>query len=368
MIMRHVTCQHCGRRFITETFARYCNRKACRVTEARNNKRWGARVEATPESGWSSIGTGAHRRTNWRELDSEDVMWDRHESGDDRIESAEERRGGRRGSMMQAGIPFDEYIRAPGMSATAIKAGVKSMKHMRHAIVGPRKPQSPAMKLGTLIHAAILEPKLLSGQLLVLDAPRNSKQYKDAAVSHDPEWIVTSDTHAALFEISAAVHANHDAHHLIANSEHEVSCYWEGKRYGKGKARFDGFDKRVGLFDVKTTKQIAPSAFERTCYNMGYHLQFGWYWTGARLATGDGSLPFHVIAIEQDPPYDCSVYRVPFPILEQGRDEAIEIAARYRACEAAGSFPGVTEMIEDYALPSWACGGEDATVNMEGLT
>jgi len=42
----------------------------------------------------------------------------------------------------------NEYFAAPGINATAIKAGRESMRLMHHVMTSPGKPATPAMRWG----------------------------------------------------------------------------------------------------------------------------------------------------------------------------------------------------------------------------
>ena len=270
--------------------------------------------------------------------------------------------------MMTSGVAFRDYMTMPGLSATALKAGRTSMLHMREVVAGPPKDATPAMRLGTLIHAAILEPQLFIARAAVwTGAQKRGAAWEEFKDRNDSEWIVTEEEYGSMMSISAAVHGHRDAHRLVAETEHEVCVDWSSPRYGAARARFDGYGEHVGLVEVKTTRQIALSAFCRGAYNMGYHLQLGWYQIGAEVNVGHGNIPVHVIIIEQTRPYDVVVARVPQPILDRGRDEAESIAVNYRICERVHAFSGVADGIVDYELPTWAGGGDDGGLSDEAV-
>jgi len=260
--------------------------------------------------------------------------------------------------MMTTLINQAEYRGQGRLSASAIKAGRVSMKHMRDAMTGESKEQTPAMRMGTLIHAAVLEPDVFAAEVEIWEGAKRGNAWAEFKAAHDAEWIVSRDEHAKLLAIMASVHSHRDAHRMISDSEHEVSIDWSSPRYGEAMARLDGYGERCGIFDIKTTQSIRPRDFFRTCYGFGTHIQMGWYRLGVQVHTGFGDIPVHVIAVEQTPPYDCVVYRVPEPILDTGLEEAETIAVQYRCCEAAGYFAGVADTIQEYELPAWASGGE----------
>jgi hypothetical protein len=146
----------------------------------------------------------------------------------------------------------------------------------------------------------------------------------------------------------------------LGATQHEVAITWEGKHYGRAKARLDGYNEHaaIGIVDLKTTRNLA--AFGRLFFNYRYDLQFGWY------AEGTDSDAAAVIAVESVAPYDCGVFRIPHTLLQDWRGEAIEVATRYRIAELTGIFGGVVEGGEaELPIPKWYGEGKAATVPTE---
>lgn len=253
-------------------------------------------------------------------------------------------------------MPYAEYAARDGINATAIKAGVVSPLHMRHTMTGHDKPVTPAMRWGKLVHSAVLEPDLFFESMMVFDGRKYGKAWNEFCETNDPQYAVSSDEQKRLYAMGNAVHANRHAHSLIDGTAHEVSAFWHDPLYGNAKARLDGMKDTRGIVEYKTTGSTDKRHWTRTAFNMNYHLQLGWQWAGVN-GTAGVDMPVHVICQEQTEPYDVVVYRVPDTVIEIGLEQAAEIAKRYRACEAVGSFPGVSDEIEIYELPAWAMGG-----------
>jgi len=236
--------------------------------------------------------------------------------------------------------------------ATAIKAGRLSMAHMRQAMQGERE-DTAAMRWGRLIHMAILEPLKLAEMPQWGGARRAGKEWEAfvAAVGAGdylmpgelPELAaITTSTRFALATMPAMV-------------ETERRVDWTGDRYGAATARIDGLLKGGGFIEVKSCRNIEKRAFLSQCYSLGYHLQLGWYNHGLAAIGLGGQV--RVLAVESAAPYTCACYTVPPAILAQGYEEAAEIAAQYRACEAFGTFAGPYDDVTlQYEFPAWAGG------------
>ena len=250
-----------------------------------------------------------------------------------------------------------EYRQLGGITASAIKAGRTSMRAMHAEMTrtaGDR--DTPSMRWGRLVHLAILEPDQLAARVHVWDGGRRAGKAWDefeAAVTPGCE-IVTRAEIGELLGVSAAVHANREAHRLVALTRHEQVVRWNRESYGAGQARPDGYDLTRGvLLEVKTTSAPTAEAFARQFFALGYDLQVGWYCEGLEAIAPDGSF---VLAVHPD--NDVVVYRVSFAVVHRGREAAVEIARRYAACRTFGTFAGLAggEDLMDLPVPAWAGG------------
>jgi hypothetical protein len=234
-------------------------------------------------------------------------------------------------------LPFDQYQARPGVNASSIAHGRKSMLHMRQAMTEPTEP-TPAMEFGTLCHYVILEG---GAGLVCCDARRGTKAW-DAAIIEAGGFdrlVCKPAEYDAAHRMRDMVMACEDAAWLIGRTQHEVSLFWRGN-YGPAKARPDMFAPGETLADYNSTGDITPFRFFGVAERLGYHVKMGWYSEGAELLAGRRPDVF-VIVQEAKPPYDCWVCTMAAEIVEAGREEAVEIATRYRAHEVAGSWPGV---------------------------
>ena len=251
-------------------------------------------------------------------------------------------------------MPFDTYQQMPGLNASALKQGRLSPKHLDAVLNKGGGAQTAAMRRGSLIHAAVLEPELFKARASIFNGTRRGKAWEAFKADHDPDFILKPDEMGELLAISASVHSNQIASDLINTTRHEVSIFWEDPDVGQCKCRADGLSEQTGLVEVKTTNQIDPNDFFRTSYNLRYHWQLGWYHAGVEAVTGL-DLPMHVIAVEQTPPYDVIVYSVPHMVIEGGWQDAKEIAMEYRDAVRQGvALPGIESGIREFELPEWA--------------
>ena len=265
-------------------------------------------------------------------------------------------------------MTFAEYAAIDAINASAIVAGRVSMRHMHAEMMHERKTDSPAMAWGRKVHAAVLEPDRFFASLAIWDgAVKRGKEW-DAfkAANPDPDAIVTRSELSDLESMKRAIWDHAIASDMLRGVETEQVIQWEDDVYGAGKARMDAVKPGM-VIDYKTTRNIEPAAFYRTAYNLAYHVRMGWYAHGIEIATGTRPRVYLVVQ-ESDRPFDCWACEIPASILKAGEKEAFEIAVRYSiARNDGGRYWGVSNEMEEYQLPAWAMGGEDATPNMEGV-
>ena len=253
-------------------------------------------------------------------------------------------------------ISFEDYLARPGLNATVLKAGVKSMMHALHAATGERK-ETPSMRWGSLCHAVLLEPARVERDFAVFDGRKQGKAWDEFRTANAHKEVVTEAEALALSVMAKQVWKNPVAVKLISEGEREVSAFWSTPEYGAAKARFDVLNPNH-FVDIKTTAEISPGAFRSTAAKMGYHIQCGWYQCGLRELTGN-LLPVYIVCVESDPPHDVAVYEYDEIALAAGRDVAQGVAKKYRECEKAGVWPGVQADIQSLKLPPWMIAGEE---------
>lgn len=243
------------------------------------------------------------------------------------------------------------------ITATAIKAGARSMRHMRYAMT-ECVPDSPAMRWGRLAHMAVLEPYRLA-TLPVWQGGRKAGEAWEAFMRNIQGLdYSTREEYAKLCAMSAAMSI--DALETIAlATSHETEIIWEDDLAGPCKAKIDAHGNGV-LVEIKTARDVTERAFGAAAARMGYHLQLGWYARAIRCHTGEEITSAYVVAIENVAPWTCAVYRMDADVLRWAEGRAVRIAKDYRTCEAANAWPQSQRGVQPYPLPDWLLEGEEA--------
>jgi hypothetical protein len=258
-----------------------------------------------------------------------------------------------------------EYEKMEGITASAIKAGRTSMAHMHHEMQRARGDAgSPAMRLGTLAHMAVLEPSKWA-DVVTYHGTRRGKEWDAFATRNADSEIVTSNEHATVTAMRAALMADCTPNYLLATCRNrETVIRWDGgDGIGPCKARIDAHGGQC-LLDYKTTRKIGQDgqAFMRAAESLGYLHQLAWYWRGTGKQLG-----VFVVAQENVAPYCVGVYEIPQPMLEAVLVECETIARQYRIAEQTGIYRGPLADIRQWERPAWAVGEVDiSNGTMEG--
>jgi len=261
-----------------------------------------------------------------------------------------------------------------------------------------------ATRLGTLAHAAILEPDALHGRYAVAaevskievaytkhpdgwyangdqpagpfatkklaqdrcgpwrtsidDTPHRTRDDATAAAQPDDGRLVAApaDYQRALSMVDA-IDNNATARGLLTGGQAEVSMLWTDERSNvacSGQADYWLPDARV-LVDLKThARPTPPDAAGKWITTSGYHVQLAHYAAGIEAATGDPPDEIYIVAVESVAPYAVGVYRLSDSMLELGRYHRDRALVAYRHALAADCWPGYPDRVVDVEPPRWA--------------
>lgn len=259
--------------------------------------------------------------------------------------------------------PASEYYADPAIGGTALRDALRSPLHFwaRHLDPAREFKETPAMRLGTLAHLAILEPERWADEtILAPTVDRRTKAGKEAWAAFLEEAagkeIVSAEDAAIVESIAAAVRGHRGAGALLKGAATEVSLEWRDDATGmRCKGRMDAVAKHDDvIIDVKTCQDASPASFTRSIANFGYHIQAAHYIDGYEAATGVRPRAYIWIAVESSAPHGVAVYAADLGMLEIGAEKramALEIIAE---CTESGHWPGYPAEIQTISLPGWA--------------
>jgi hypothetical protein len=264
-------------------------------------------------------------------------------------------------------MPADEYHSMPGISISSLKPLSRSPLHYRYQRMNPRK--SDPMTLGTAAHCAVLEPHLYESRFAVWSrlsdsgnaCPRRGQFWDAFVLANSGKEVLTTEQHELAQAMGRAVRADPIAMKYLSFGEPEVTMRWSlNDRACRGRADWiTKIDDEPVIVGLKTARDCRPFQFGAQEASLGYHMQHAFYHDGYVAITG--TLPRLVeIVVETAPPHAVVVYRIPADIIDQGRDDYMNLLNILDACERTNEWPGPGNGMEmELTMPSWAYPGTD---------
>lgn len=278
-------------------------------------------------------------------------------------------------------VPMDEYHQWDAASNSQLSRLMKSPAHLK-AYREDEFEETKAMRLGRMIHMAVLEPEQFAENYIVLgdcEAKTNSGKPCSYSASvaredgqycgtHDPldgeepaddapEAVKESEFETAL-EIAKSVDERQAASSMLEGSgDIELTVVWDDPETGvRCKARYDRYSPDVpggAIVDLKTARDAEPDQFRKQIFDHGYHRQAAMYLRGASAL--DYSIDnFVIIAAEKSSPYAVATYRLSDVVTDDVDDQLSQLLNLYQTCKENDLWPGYPDKVQDITIPSWA--------------
>lgn len=252
-------------------------------------------------------------------------------------------------------VPDEDYFSSPGVSKSMLDE-IHPPARLRAKLDGlrNRKP-TVAMKMGTLIHAAILEPdKPLPGVALCPET-YTSKEGETKPWNGNAgvckAWVRAQEEAGLLVlkqremdDVQGCIRSiqeNDWCRSMFADGQGEVSI-WSDFAGILARCRIDfvpeGKDMLIDIKKVSDGKSD-PDSFIRMAIDRNYHVQaasYLWHWA----QHNDGRTRFVFVVVEDTAPYLVSLVEMPSRLLDEGFAEYRRLMALYGHCVAENRWPG----------------------------
>lgn len=222
---------------------------------------------------------------------------------------------------------FEEYLKLPGLQSTYLKLFIESPQMYEDLQITKNQafPETDAKRLGTILHALVIEGKRNYRIWKERRQGNAWKQFK-AECEESGDYILQQygkTDEVALIEAQVrAVLRNRMAVSLIEQTAvREQTILWN-ERGVDCKARLDFLTGHGPIADLKTDADPRPYKFFRKMDELKYHYSAAFY-EMARDALQQSNFvhPFYWIVVSKSPWYRCEVY----PLDPAVRDEAKEM-------------------------------------------
>ena len=251
-------------------------------------------------------------------------------------------------------LPNESYQASAGVSVSRLKRFAEAPAKAR-----VQRPETTALRLGSLIHTAVLEAGTLDQRYVPTRLERRgTAAWEKLEALHPGKEVVKQDDYDTALRIRDAIlsHSAVAREVLTPALEVEGSFYWTDAETGLlRRGRADGIHRPYRLLmDIKSTEDASPGAFAHTCRAYRYDWQDGWYRDGIAATLGWQPEGFFFIAVEKEEPWLCKVYEISPHQVDEGRQEVAQMLRDYAECERSGVWPGYGDGVEVLDLPARA--------------
>lgn len=233
---------------------------------------------------------------------------------------------------------------------------------------------SEALRIGSLVHMALLEPSLFLQRYRMVPnfGSKRTNKYKEeyakwtAKQSADSVFLEKDDYHL-ITGIVQKVLNNPVAKGTISGGVPERSGYFRDPETGvKCKIRPDvvnmldiGGTPKHALIDFKTARSAKMMDFFRAIGRYRYDVQMAFYCDGYKAITGhDVDYPLFLVA-EKEPPYACAIYQLSKSALEAGRRDYKLALQTLKVCIETERWPAYDDQVREIEVPYWSLSNQD---------
>jgi hypothetical protein len=255
-------------------------------------------------------------------------------------------------------LSWEDYQQVKRMNPSTLVAGCKSMLRLKRAIAGGMYEESGPMRVGTGVHALLLEPDEFESRFVVMpdfhldeaNVTKEGKRSETRATAYYKEKVAEfakqtngksilsrSESDECLMCIES-IHSRPAMSKLIAESSHEVTVYGEieGVEF---KGRIDALTSDA-IVDLKTTADVSPLVFGKRFFNLGYDFKLSIYRDLIRQNM-EGVNDVKVIAQEPSGDFDNCLHPIYPEVLDAAFQRVLGVVRRYKECLETNVWPGV---------------------------
>jgi len=266
-------------------------------------------------------------------------------------------------------IADETYFASAGLSNSSMSLLLKSPAHYLEGFSG----SSAAMRLGSLIHMAVLEPKRWAAEVAVMEKAdmrtKKGKEYKkEFEIANEGMTIVSAADNGICSAIAENVFSHPTAGKLFDGLQAEIAGYKTiNGVLCKGKA--DGYHPDY-MVDLKSTKSAMCgfSGFQRSVNDFSYHRQAAHY---LDIFYDDSrGKPFYFVAVEKEAPYSVNVFELTSDYIDAGRrqrDKAIKLYKEFflSGKDLSKTYTGYASGIHALDCPPWMKQTETPTAEVD---
>jgi hypothetical protein len=188
--------------------------------------------------------------------------------------------------------------------------------------------ETPAMRFGTLVHRAILEPERYETTTVVWEGTRRTKAYKEFEEANPNKDILTTKEALDIRVIANRVLEHPFAGQLVRDCD-DYELKFQMEHLGvPHRGIIDGINGWF-MLDLKTTQSVHPYNLQRNLYEMKYYMQAAIYQRAAQCL-GRFLESYFVVCVESANPHHVQVVELEPHYIARGHQEWERLLERYK--------------------------------------
>lgn len=261
----------------------------------------------------------------------------------------------------------EEYHAALAMSSTKLRdyAASPLLFHHRYNLRDMPFEDSPALRIGSIVDALVLEQSALDDMVAVIpaevlnkDGHRKGGAWTEWAGQQGGKTLLKPEEWDDIRSMADSVWACPPAVELVTACKHQQATFWRDDDHDGiiGKCKFDGVCEN-GFFDLKTTSDALPD-FRHSIKRYNYMLQLAWYAIGFEQTLGAWPEWMSWIVISKIKPYECMVLKPEGDYEKLARQHINGLLDKYIAqCESGDWHNEKYSEVVSYPVDVYSFGG-----------
>lgn len=262
---------------------------------------------------------------------------------------------------IEHGLTFAEYRELPGVNYHSLRDFCENPR-LWHEGWFDRRPETPAIKLGTQIHTLLLQgSSAFWTRYARFDPPVNpktenpygpeTKTYKEALLEwhreHPGTEPVPPETVETLSRILNETRRNPVLGEILrspdadgAHSEVIFRGPLEGVPQLVLKGAIDRYDDQIGIIDLKTTSSLDDRFWRYTIHDREYIDQLAFYQIAAHDVCRSAGYPdAYIAAVETGGMFRSAAALIDPRIMDRARAHVLDLLARFSRSVQKGDYP-----------------------------
>lgn len=225
--------------------------------------------------------------------------------------------------------------------------------HYQYIKSWPESSDSAALRLGSAVHALVLEPEHFSRDFACMDFEPNRRsnagkaQIEEFERANEGKLIISSEESNTAMAMANSVIGNKKIAPYLEDLHKEASVFWTCPYSGiKFRCRPDGFNDKH-IIELKTTRVNGPKPFIKEIRERNYDLSLHHYAEGLRVELMLDHIEKYFIVVRNEWPFESWIRRADIAMQELGHAKWMDAVTKLETGLVHGLWPGWDDESDD---------------------